>query len=72
MLSVVIQALKKPVVFLCMLCTPVENRCLMHSGWAFKITHLASLAYTNYHHLITAVSMIKSLSLYEVPNLIPI
>ena len=58
--------------FLCMLCTPVENRCSMYSGWAFKITHLASLAYTNYHHLITAVSIIKRLSLYEVLNLIPI
>ena len=57
MLSVVIQALKKPVMFLCMLCAPFENRCLMYSGWAFEITHLA---YTNYHHLITE------------PNLIPI
>ena len=34
----------------------------MYSGWAFKITHLA---YTNYHHLITAVCLIKKLSLYE-------
>ena len=69
MLSVVIQALKKPVMFLCTLCTPFENRCLMYSGWAFEITHLA---YTNYHHLITVVSIIKSLRLYKLPNLIPI
>ena len=34
----------------------------MYSGWAFEITHLA---YTNYHHLITAVSVIKKLTLYE-------
>ena len=32
MLSVVIQALKKPVMFLCMLCTPFANRCLVY-GW---------------------------------------
>ena len=34
----------------------------MYSGWAFEITYLA---YTNYHHLITAVSVIKKLTLYE-------
>ena len=50
--------------FLCMHCTPFANRCLiyMYSGWAFEITHLA---YTNYHHLITAVSVIKKLTLHE-------
>ena len=62
MLSEVIQALKKPVMFLCMLCTPFANRCLIYSGWALQITHLA---YTNYQHLITAVSIIKRLSSYE-------
>ena len=62
MLSVVIQALNKSVMFLCMLCAPFANRCLIYSGWAFEITQLV---YTNYHHLITAVSVIKSLSLYE-------
>ena len=41
MLSVVIQALKKPVMFLCMLCTPFANRCLVYGGWAFEITHNA-------------------------------
>ena len=35
MLSVVIQALKKSVMFLC---TPFENRCLIYSDWAFEIT----------------------------------
>ena len=48
--------------FLCMLCTPFANCSLIYSGWAFEITQLA---YTNYHHLITAVSVIKSLSLSE-------
>ena len=62
MLSVVIQALKKPVMFLCMLCTPFANRCLVYGGWAFEITHNA---YPNYHHLIIVVSVIKRLSLYE-------
>ena len=62
MLSVVTQALKKPVIFLCMLCTPFANGCLVYSGWAFEITHHA---YPNYHHLITAVSVIKRFSLYE-------
>ena len=27
--------------FLCMLCTPFANLCLIYSGWAFEITHLA-------------------------------
>ena len=58
MLSVVIQALKKPVMFLCMLCKRFENRCLIYCGWALEITHLA---HTNYHLLITSVrSVIKS------------
>ena len=35
MLSVVFQALKKSVMFLC---TPFENRCLIYSDWAFEIT----------------------------------
>ena len=34
MLSVVIQALKKSVVFLC---TPFANRCLIYSDWAFEL-----------------------------------
>ena len=41
MLSVVIQALKKSVMFLC---TPFENRCLTYSDWAFEITLHSSLA----------------------------
>ena len=58
MLSVVIQALKKPVMFLFMLCKPFANRCLIYGGWALEITHLS---HTNYHHLITAVrSVMKS------------
>ena len=32
MLFVVIQALKKSVMFLCMLCTPFTNRYLIYSG----------------------------------------
>ena len=55
MLSVVIQALKKPVMFLFMLCKPFANRCWMYGGWALEITHLA---HTNYHHLITAVRFV--------------
>ena len=35
MLSVVIQALKKSVMFLC---TPFANRCLIYSDWAFEVT----------------------------------
>ena len=62
MLSVVIQALKRPVMFLCMLCTPFANRRLIYSGWAFESTHLT---YTSHHHLITTVFVIKRLSLYE-------
>ena len=62
MLSVVIQALNKSVMFLCMLCTPFANCCLIYSGWAFEITQLVQ---TNYHHLITAVSVIKKLILCE-------
>ena len=58
MLSVVIQALKKPVMFLCILCKPFANRCLIYCGWALEITHLA---HTSYHLLITAVwSVIKN------------
>ena len=41
MLSVVIQALKKSVMFLC---TPFENRCLIYSDWAFEITLHSSSA----------------------------
>ena len=48
MLPVVIQALKKSVIFLC---TPFANRCSIYSDWAFE--------------MITAVSVIKRLSLYE-------
>ena len=72
MLSVVIQALKKSVMFLC---TPFENRCLIYSDWAFEITSLAhqpeGIHPVQIHligspvHLITAVSVIKRLSLYE-------
>ena len=72
MLSVVIQALKKSVMFLC---TPFENRCLIYSDWAFEITLLAhqpeGIHPVQIHliespvHLITAVSVIKRLSLYE-------
>ena len=35
MLSVVIQAFQKLVIFLCV---PFSNRCLIHSDWAFIIT----------------------------------
>ena len=35
MLSVIIQALKKSVTFLC---TPLANRCLIYSDWAFEVT----------------------------------
>ena len=56
MLSVVIQALKKSVMFLCIFCTLFANRYLIYSGWAFEITHLAN---TNYHHLITAVKRLS-------------
>jgi len=48
--------------FLCMLCPPFANCLLIYSIWAFEITHLT---YTNYHLLITTVSVIKRLSLYE-------
>ena len=41
MLSVVIQALKKPVMFLC---THFANRCLIYSDWAFEITLHSSSA----------------------------
>ena len=41
MLSVVIQALKNSVMFLC---TPFENRCLIYSDWAFEITLHSSSA----------------------------
>ena len=41
MLSVVFQALKKSVMFLC---TPFENRCLIYSDWAFEITLHSSSA----------------------------
>ena len=41
MLSVVVQALKKSVMFLC---TPFENRCLIYSDWAFEITLHSSSA----------------------------
>ena len=38
MLSVVIRALKKSVMFPC---TPFPNRCLIYSDWAFEVTDLA-------------------------------
>ena len=41
MLSVVIQALKKSVMFLC---TPFVNRCLIYSDWAFEISLHSSSA----------------------------
>ena len=41
MLSVVIQALKKSVMFLC---TPFPNFCLIYSDWAFEITLHSSSA----------------------------
>ena len=41
MLSLVIQALKRSVMFLC---TPFANRCLIHSDWAFEITWHSSSA----------------------------
>ena len=78
MLSVVIQALKKSVVFLC---TPFANRCLIYSDWAFELEvtlHSSSARRDSACadsspdrdsgfgiHLITAVSVIKRLSLYE-------
>ena len=65
MLSVVIEAFKKSVMFLC---TPFANRCLVYSDWA--LYHLAQLIrlvgiFPVQIHLITAVSVIKRLSLYE-------
>ena len=41
MLSVVIQALKKSVTFLC---TPFADRCLIYSDWAFEVTLHSSSA----------------------------
>ena len=41
MLSVVIQALKKSVMFLC---TASANRCLIYSDWVFEITLHSSSA----------------------------
>ena len=41
MLSVVIQALKKSVMFLC---TPIANRCLIYNDWAFEIALHSSSA----------------------------
>ena len=42
MLSVVIQALKKSVSMF--LCTPVGNRCMIYSDWAFEVTLHSSSA----------------------------
>ena len=44
MLSVVIQALKKLVMFLC---TPFASRCLIHSDWALEVTLHSSSARRN-------------------------
>ena len=44
MLSAVIQALKKSVMFLC---TPFANRCLIYSDWAFEMTLHTSSARRN-------------------------
>ena len=41
MLSVVIQALKKSVTFLC---TPFADRCLIYSDWAFEVSLHSSSA----------------------------
>ena len=41
MLSVVIQALKKSVTFLC---TPFADRCFVYSDWAFEVTLHSSSA----------------------------
>ena len=68
MLSVVIQALKKSVM---VLCTPFENRCLIYSDWACMghqpdgIHPVQIHLIGNLSHLITTVSVIKWLSLYE-------
>ena len=74
MLSVVIQALKKSVMFLC---TPFANSCLIYSDWAFEVTLHSSSARRDSPctdspdrdscriHLSTAVSVIKRLRLYE-------
>ena len=65
MLSLVIQALKRSVMFLC---TPFANRCLIHSDWAFEITwhaHQPDGIHPAQIHLITAVSVIKRLRLYK-------
>ena len=65
MLSVVIEAFKKSVMFLC---TPFANCCLVCSDWAFT-PHSSPARIDGIHpmqiHLITAVSAIKRLSLYE-------
>ena len=71
MLSVVIQAFKKSVVFLC---TPFANRRLIYSDGLLNspcIAHQPDRIYpvqihlTGIRDLITAVSVIKRLSLYE-------
>ena len=75
LLSEVTEAFKKSIMFLR---TPVVNRCLIYSDWAFEITLHSSSArldgftlcrFTSSRfgiHLITAVCVIKRLSLYEV------
>ena len=69
MLSVVIEASKKSVTFLF---TPFANRCLVYSDWAlyrvYITLHSSSARLDGIHpvqiHLITAVYVIKRLSLY--------
>ena len=66
MLSVVIEAFKKSVMFLCI---PFANHCLACSAWAFILHSSPARIDRRIHpmqiHLITAVSAIKRLSLYE-------
>ena len=62
MLSVVIQALKKSVMFLC---TSFSNFCLIYSDWAFEITLHSGFILCRFTslgfgiHLITALSIVN-------------
>ena len=63
MLSVVIQAIKRSVMFLC---TPFPNFCFIYSDWASPcIAHQPDWIHPVQIHLITALSVINRLSLYE-------
>ena len=66
MLSVVIEAFKKLVMFLC---TSLQINCLVYGDWAFEVTLHTSSArldgiYPVQIHLITTASVRKRLSLY--------